>query len=70
MKVMMAMDSKILKELRNASLAFNCDGDFIFTVRNKNGETKTYGPFNFGEAMRICWEVYDYFKDGGNFDNT
>lgn len=57
------MNRDELKEFRDTYLAFNEDGDFVFTKRTKDGKHRTYGPYNFGDAMRICWLVMKEFKN-------
>ena len=52
-----------LKDLREAEVAMNEDGYFVFRKRDDDGHIyKTYGPYNFGDAMRICWLVSDDYK--------
>ena len=55
------MNDDFLKELRNALIGMNDEGNFVFKV-TKNGHTTTYGPVNFGSMVSICWSVMDDYK--------
>ena len=55
------MEKEKLRELRDATIGMNEDGEFLFK-KVKNGKTKTYGPYSFGEMVTICWHVMEDFK--------